>query len=272
LYSLVEINITYSLALHYLFMPVLNSTQRFSSRVDNYIRYRPGYPPEILTTLKAECSLTPDSIIADIGSGTGLLTRTFLENGNRVFGVEPNSEMRQAGERLLANYSEFRSVSGTAENTNLPDHSIDFAAAAQAAHWFDREQARREFSRILKPSGWAVLVWNERCIDTPFLKDYEQLLLAFATDYQDVRHEHTTASIDSFFAPSSFHSRTFDNRQEFDYSSLEGRLLSSSYAPQSDDARHLPMLQELRRIFDLHNHNGRVTFEYNTRLYYGQLT
>lgn len=253
-------------------MPVLNSTQRFSSRVDNYIRFRPGYPPQILATLKAECGLTPESVVADIGSGTGILTRMFLENGNCVYGVEPNAEMRQAGERLLASYPEFHSIAGTAEDTTLPSHSVDFACAAQAAHWFDREKARREFARILRPGGWAMLIWNERCIDTPFLRDYEQLLLSYATDYQDVRHEHTTASIDYFFSPSPFQTRTFENRQQFDYDSLQGRLLSSSYAPQSDDPRHLSMLQELRRIFDLHNQKGRVVFEYKTRLYYGQLS
>jgi SAM-dependent methyltransferase len=253
-------------------MPVLNSTQRFSSRVENYIRYRPGYPPEILATLKTECNLTPESVIADIGFGTGLLTRMFLENGNGVDGVEPNLEMRQAGERLLGAFPKFRSVAGTAEDTTLPDHSVDFACAAQAAHWFDRDKARREFARILKPRGWAVLIWNERCIDTPFLRDYEQLLLTYATDYQDVRHENTTANIDSFFSPSPFRTRTFDNRQEFDYDSLQGRLLSSSYAPQDDDARHTPMMEQLRRIFDLHHQQGSVTFEYKTRLYYGQLS
>jgi SAM-dependent methyltransferase len=252
-------------------MPVLNSTQRFSSRVVNYIRYRPGYPPEILAFLKAHCNLTPRSTIADIGSGTGLLTRMFLENANQVYGVEPNSDMRQAGERLLAAYPSFDSVAGTAEATTLSDHSVDFAAAAQAAHWFDREKARREFARILKPGGWAVLIWNERCIDTPFLRDYEQLLLTYATDYQEVRHEHTTANIDSFFAPVPFQRRAFDNRQQFDYDSLQGRLLSSSYAPQSDDPRHLLMLEELRRIFDLHNQKGQITFAYKTRLYCGQV-
>lgn len=250
---------------------VANSTQRFSSRVDNYIRYRPGYPQEIISVLKNECGLAPDSIIADIGSGTGLLSRMFLENGNRVYGVEPNADMRQAGERLLSSYSKFHSIAGTAEDTTLPNHALDFVTAAQAAHWFDRKKARREFVRILKPGGWAVLAWNERCIDTPFLRDYEQLLLTFATDYEDVRHEHTTASIGYFFSPLPFESCAFDNRQEFDYTALEGRLLSSSYTPQSDDPRHAPMLEELRRIFGLHSRRGRVVFAYKTRLYYGQL-
>lgn len=253
-------------------MAVLNSTQRFSSRVENYIRFRPGYPEEILEVLKQGCTLQPDSVVTDIGSGTGLLSRMFLENGNVVYGVEPNPDMRAAGERLLSAYPQFRSISGTAEDTTLPNGSMHFVTAAQAAHWFDREKARREFVRILKPGGWAVLVWNERCTDTPFLRDYERLLLTYAIDYEQVRHEHTTASIDSFFAPAGFASRGFDNRQQFDYTALEGRLLSSSYTPQSDDSRYAPMLQELRRVFDLHNQDGRVCFEYKTRVYYGQLS
>jgi len=253
-------------------MPVLNSTQRFSSRVDNYIRYRPGYPKELMELLKQKCSLKPESVIADIGSGTGLLSRMFLENENVVYGVEPNLDMRQAGERLLSAYPRFHSIIGTAENTTLADHSMDFVTAAQAAHWFDREKARSEFIRILKPDGWAALVWNERCTDTPFLRDYEQLLLTYATDYEQVRHEHTTGSIDYFFAPAPFQFCIFDNCQEFDYKALEGRLLSSSYTPQKDDPLHAPMLKELRRIFVLHNQHERVFFEYKTRLYYGQLS
>ncbi|OLC93473.1 MAG: methyltransferase [Acidobacteria bacterium 13_1_40CM_4_58_4] len=253
-------------------MPVKDPTQRFSSRVENYVRYRPGYPPEVLELLKRECGLKPDSVIADIASGTGILTRMLLENGNRVFGVEPNPDMRKAGEELLARYPGFASVAGTAEATTLADHSVDIITAAQAAHWFDREKARREFAGILKPGGWVVLLWNERRTDsTPFLRDYEKLLLTHGTDYQDVRHEHTAVALAAFFAPSLFEARVFENRQEFDYPALEGRLLSSSYTPQSGHSNYEPMLRELRRIFDAHQVESRVSFEYNTRVYYGRL-
>ncbi len=253
-------------------MAVTDPTQRFSSRVENYVRYRPGYPPEVLELLKSECGLTPDSVVADIASGTGILTRMLLQNGNRVFGVEPNPDMRKAGEELLAEYPRFTSIAGAAEATSLPDHCADFVTAAQAAHWFDHEKARREFQRILKPGGWVVLLWNERRTDsTPFLRDYEQLLLTYGTDYQDVRHEHTTAAIAAFFAPSPFEARVFENRQEFDYPALEGRLLSSSYTPQPGHSNYEPMLRDLRRIFDAHQVEGRVAFEYYTRVYYGRL-
>jgi ubiquinone/menaquinone biosynthesis C-methylase UbiE len=254
-------------------MPASNATERFSSRVENYVRYRPGYPSEVIELLKRECGLTSDSIIADIAFGTGIFTRRLLENGNRAFGVEPNADMRRAGESFLAGYPSFTSVAGTAEATTLPDHSMDFVTAAQAAHWFDLKKARKEFIRITKPGGWSVLLWNERRTDsTPFLREYEQLVLDYGTDYKEVRHERTTETIHEFFSPTALHSRVFENHQEIDYAGLEGRLLSSSYTPPPDHPQHNPMLAELRRVFEAHQANGKVVLEYNTRVYYAQLS
>jgi SAM-dependent methyltransferase len=253
-------------------MPAANATSRFSDRVENYVRYRPGYPSEILPVLSAECGLTRDHVMADIASGTGIWTRTLLENGNPVYAVEPNVDMRQAGERLLADFSRFTSVAGSAEATTLPDASVDFVTAAQAAHWFDRPRTRREFVRILKPQGWLVLLWNERLTNsTPFLREYEQLLLDYGTDYADVRHERTTDAVNEFFDPAPYRERTFPMRQEFDYAGLEGRLLSSSYAPGPGHPKHAPMLQELKRIFNARVAGGQVAFDYTTRVYFGRL-
>jgi len=251
-------------------MPASNATTRFSDRVENYARYRPGYPPGVLQTLKSECGLASTHVVADIASGTGIWTRMLLETGSRVFGVEPNAEMRQAGERLLAEFKNFTSIAGTAEQTTLRDESIDFVTAAQSAHWFDRQRARKEFVRILKPGGWLALLWNERHTNsTPFLRDYERLLSTYGTDYQEVRHERTTASVHEFFDAAKFQERVFEMRQEFDYPGLEGRLLSSSYAPGPAHPDHAPMLHELRRIFEAHAVESRVSFDYTTRLFFG---
>jgi SAM-dependent methyltransferase len=253
-------------------MPASNATTRFSDRVANYVRYRPGYPAGILRTLQEECGLAPSHVIADIASGTGIWTRTLLENGNSVFGIEPNTEMREAGGHLLQAFPKFTSIAGTAEATTLGDQGVDFVMAAQAAHWFDRERARREFARILKPGGWLVLLWNERLTDsTKFLRDYEQLLLTYGTDYGEVRHERTTEGINEFFDPAPFQKRVFEMRQEFDYAGVEGRLLSSSYAPGPGQPQHAPMLKELHRIFDASATEERVAFDYKTQLYFGQL-
>src|SRR6266850_1441111 len=248
-------------------------TARFSDRVEDYIRYRPGYPPEVLKLLRVECGLKPFHVIADVASGPGAFTRLLLENGNTVFAIEPNAAMREVGRRLLQSFAQLTFVAGTAEDTTLPSSSVDFVTAAQAAHWFDRRRARAEFVRILKPGGWCVLIWNERRpAATAFLRDYEQLLLTYGTDYKEVRHERTTATIHEFFAPAPHQERVFDLRQQFDFEGAAGRLMSSSYAPLSGHPNHLPMMAELERIFHAHAQQGVVEFEYNTRVFCGRLS
>jgi SAM-dependent methyltransferase len=251
---------------------MIDSTKRFSSRVENYVKYRPDYPPDILELHREKCGLNGGSIIADIGSGTGILTELFLRNGNEVFGVEPNREMREAAERLLGKYPNFKSTSGKAESTALKDQSVDFITAGQAFHWFNREEARREFLRILKPCGWTVLIWNERELISPFARAYEHLLRTYATDYEAVNHKHTDAKVvGSFFGANGFKQARFPNRQIFDWDGLEGRLLSSSYAPEPGYPKYPPMLEALNALFSSHQSEGKVTFEYATLVYYGQL-
>ena len=250
----------------------LRPTERFSARVDNYVQYRPGYPQAVVHLLAQECGLMPRHVIADVGSGTGLLAQLFLERGNRVIGVEPNAEMRAAGDRLLAGYSAFRSVLGRAEATTLGDASVDYVTAGQAFHWFDRQAARREFVRILRPGGWVVLVWNSRQTDTtPFLAAYERLLRSYAIDYAAVDHTNTGfVELQEVFGP-DLRKSCFENQQVFDYTGVAGRLLSSSYAPMADHPGYAPMIEELRRIFDEHQENSHVTFRYTTEVYYAQV-
>jgi ubiquinone/menaquinone biosynthesis C-methylase UbiE len=250
----------------------VDPTQRFSTRVTNYVKYRPGYPAEILDTLREECGLNCDTVIADVGSGTGILSELFLRKGNRVFGVEPNQEMREAAERLFSGNMNFVSIKGRAEATTLADQSVNLIAAAQAFHWFDRPKARVEFSRILKPSGWVVLLWNERLTTTAFLRDYEQLLRTYSKDYEKVDHRCIDANaLIEFFGSASYAKNIYSNRQVFDMEGLKGRLLSSSYTPESGEPLHLPMLTELQGIFTKHRVDGRVVFEYETTMYYSQL-
>jgi len=249
-----------------------DSTRRFSSRVENYLRYRPRYPAEIVDLLKAECGLTTRSVIADIGSGTGFLAEVFLAHGNPVFGVEPNEPMRKAGEELLRNYPRFSSVNGTAEVTTLADHCADFVTAGQAFHWFDRDRCRLEFERILRPDGWVVLVWNDRRTDsTPFLREYEQLLVDFSVDYLAVNHKQVTAeSLEPFFRASPF-SKIIPTHRDLDLTSLEGLLQSASYVPDAGQPRHAEMLTALRDLFRHRQENARVRIEYDTTVFYQQL-
>ena len=252
----------------------MDPKDRFTSRVENYVKFRPGYPVGVVETLRDACGLTPESFVADIGSGTGLLARIFLDYGCRVYGVEPNPEMRAAGERLLAHYRLFTSLNGSAEQTGLPTAAVEFAVAGQAFHWFAPDLAGKEFRRILKPGGWAALVWNERKTDaTPFLRAYEDLLHAYATDYPQVNHRNVENDEDRMrtFFGGHYQVAHFDNAQVFDYEGLKGRLLSSSYTPEPADPRHEAMLAALRRIFDAYQQGGMVSMAYDTRMFYGRL-
>lgn len=252
-------------------MPAPDATTRFSSRVRDYVRYRPGYPPAVLEILRAETGLSPAHVIADVGAGTGISTRLFLDHGNVVHAVEPNAEMRAAAEVGSGGEPRFRSVDGTAEATGMPDASVDFAVAGQAFHWFDAAAARREFRRILRPGGWAVLMWNTRRRESsPFLIDYEALLRRYGTDYATVNHENVTAeTLRAFFGGAYAHRRAY-NEQVVDFDGIRGRLLSSSYAPAAGHPDHAPMLAELERIFAERATDGHVVIEYDVDVYFAQ--
>lgn len=250
-----------------------NAKQRFSNRVSDYVLYRPGYPAEVLKFLSDSCHLHRQHLIADIGSGTGLLSKLFLENGNHVYGVEPNAEMQLAGEEFLHCYANFASIKGSAEATTLADRSIDFVTVGQAFHWFDPVATRKEFSRVLKPGGWVVVISNERLTDTtPFLRDYEALLRRYGTDYARVSDSYPhPEDMRAFFGDSKFLSHDAANLQQFDFAGLSGRLRSSSYAPTTQHANFSPMMTELQHIFDAHQESGVVRFEYLAKIYAGNL-
>jgi len=250
-----------------------DAKQRFSNRAADYVRFRPGYPAALLDVLRSECGLRAGSLIADVGSGTGLLSELFLKNGNRVFGVEPNAEMRAGGEEYLRAYTHFKSVDGSAEATTLPAESADFVTAGQAFHWFEPAAARREFARILRPGGWVVIAWNDLRVDGALLnREYEELLERFGVDYARVRDSYPESEkVRSFFESDDFKSRDLPNDQWLDWEGLRGRLRSSSYVPTEGQPNFAAMMAGLERIFRAHEKNGAVHMRYFTRVYFGRL-
>jgi SAM-dependent methyltransferase len=252
-------------------MTFTDAKQRFSTRVADYVRYRPSYPSALLDLVRAECSLRSGHVIADVGSGTGFLSELFLKNGNRVYGVEPNKDMRQAGEEYLASYDGFSSIEGSAEDTTLDGASVDFITAGQSFHWFEPDSARREFVRILKPRGWMVIAWNDRRMEeAPFTRAYEVILERFGIDYKNVKDSYPEAKHISSFL-STFSQRDLPNHQILDWDSLRGRLRSSSFSPTEGHPNYAPMMEELRKLFDAYQQEGQVRMDYFTRIYYGHL-
>ena len=253
-------------------MTFADAKQRFSDRVADYVRYRPGYPAALIDLLRDECGLHPDHVVADVGSGTGILAKLFLENGNRVFGVEPNDEMRRAGEGFLSGFGKFSSVKGSAENTTLSDGCIDFVVTGQAFHWFEPVAARAEFAKILRPGGLVVVIWNERLLDaTPFLRGYETLLRRFGKDYSQVSESYPRLPQIQAFFPPAIARKSFSNFQDFDFDGLAGRVRSSSYMPKEADANFGAMMSALRQLFDATQQSGQVRMDYTTQVYLGPL-
>lgn len=248
-------------------------TERFSDRVDAYSRFRPGYPPDVLRAIREGLGVAPPAVVIDLGAGTGIFSAALLDDGFEVIAVEPNAAMREAAARALQGRERFTLVAASAEETGLPDACADLAVAAQAFHWFDPARARVEILRVTRPPHRAAIVWNTRLLDaTPFLRDYDALLLRLSDDYAKVRHQnvgHDTLA--AFFAPRGFQRRSFPSEQTFDEEAFLGRALSSSYVPGPSHPRHAETVRELSALFARHQRGGAVAFLYDTEVYLGCL-
>lgn len=250
-----------------------NSTTRFSTRVDAYVKYRPGYPPGMYELFQRQIGIGPGSSVADVGSGTGISAEPLLRDGCTVYCVEPNADMRAAAERMLGSYPGFRSINGTGEQTTLPDRSVDLVFCAQAFHWFDHPRTASEFRRILRSSGSIAIVWNRRRTDTsPFLAEYDALLVRYGTDYTKVAHEKSSMKPGDFeqLFGVPFRHQTFSNAQHFDLDGLRGRVASSSYTPMPGESGHAELYAGLDDLFVRSAKEGLVAFEYETDVYFGK--
>ena len=254
-------------------MSELNPTARFSDRVDDYVRYRPDYPPALVDWLQRELGVDSGWRVADVGAGTGISCKLFLDAGYRVTAVEPNAPMRAAAERWLHAHAAFDAVDGGADATGLPAASVDLVTVAQAFHWFDAAATWREFARILRPGGLAAIWWNSRRLaGTPFLEGYEALLRRYGTDYASVAERYADdARMRAWFGDGYRGGASFAHGQRLDFAALRGRLMSSSYVPQAGHPQHAPMLQALRELFDACAERGTISFDYDTRIFAGEL-
>ena len=249
----------------------MNPTERFSNRVENYRRFRPNYPPAVIELIRETTNLPIKVEVADLGSGTGILTRLLLDQGWTVYAVEPNAPMREAAEADLGDRKKFHSIATRAEETTLPDVSVDLITAAQAFHWFDREAAFTEFRRILRPNGWVFLIWNERQKGSPFDHAYHELLAMLGQAFEGVRDRAEDKRLSTFFRAGTYREARFPNPTPLTWEALLGRFLSSSYVPTEDDPRHAGLVAHLRKIFEEQQRDGRVIMEQTTNVYFGQL-
>ncbi len=246
--------------------------ERFTSRVENYVKYRPHYPQQLLSLLRVECGIDSSWVIADVGSGTGISSELFLFNGNRVIGVEPNSAMREAGDEYLGRYHKFISIDGCAEQTNLPDENVDMIIAGSAFHWFDLDAAKVEFKRILKPGGLVALMWNSSIKNEPFMMDLIKTVKKYNVEHDvENKYHHEREKIVRFFHPNEFREFNLPNQQYFDFDGLIGRVCSMSYSPLPGHPFFVPMSVDLKKVFGKYSSDDEVKFEYSTNIYIGKI-
>jgi SAM-dependent methyltransferase len=251
-----------------------DSTTRFSDRVANYVKYRPGYPPEVIDYLEEQCQLTPESVIADIGSGTGIFTKLLLDNGYKVYAIEPNDPMRQEADRQLGHFDRYHSMTDTAEQTGLAAKNIDLIVCAQAFHWFNTAETKAEFQRILKPGGHVALIWNNRDVEADnFAVAYDALLKQLSgSDYDRINHQNLKHDdFVRFYRDGQYKLTKFPNQQIFNFEQLAGRAFSSSYVPTEGTEAGQSFKMQLKDVFDLYQQDGVVVFKYDTEVYLGQL-
>lgn len=245
---------------------------KFTGRADIYAKHRPSYPEAFIEYLYSKAGFNKDSVIADIGSGTGILTQLLLGKGSFVYGVEPNADMRKAAEQELAQYKNFASVNQSAESTGLKDRSVDFVTAAQAFHWFDRQKFKAECQRILKEKGKAVLVWNSRDMSNEFVQKCDELNRAYCPDYKGfsggMNHDSSGAFAD-FFKDGLYDCVVFQNDLMFDLNGFIGRSLSASYAPKEGADHYEPYVSGLKQLFELYGDSGSLRMPNLTRTYIG---
>ena len=253
-------------------MPEIDSKERFGNRVDNYVKYRPSYPSEAIDYIVAQTKSNDQSVIADLGSGTGKFTRLLLERCFCVVAVEPNDNMREAAEKELSDFDGFRSIPASAEKTTLDNNSIDLITVAQAFHWFDRDICKAEFKRILKPNGCVCLIWNRRETTPGFIKDYSDIIKKWYDHYSaGSAQEHITAAVFDEFFDGNYQIKNFHWNEPHDFEGLLGRSLSNSHAPVVGHLNHEPLKADLRDLFERYNENGTVYFEYRTEVVIGRL-
>lgn len=235
-----------------------------------YAKARPDYAPACIEWLYGGVGMKPGCVIADVGSGTGIFAKALLARGSTVYAVEPNADMRHAAEQSLSGFPNFYSVNGTAEQTTLAAHSVDFITAAQAFHWFDAPGFKAECRRIIKAGGKAVLVWNARIGASELVKENAAVCEKYCPAFNGFSGglEHIEAAIGRFF-DNRFEKKRFTNDLLFDKPKFINRSLSASYAPKKTDSGYAGFVSELEQLFDRYAVDGMLTMPNETIAYLG---
>lgn len=248
----------------------MDNTKKFDGIANEYTQSRPSYAAEFIECLFGKYGFSASSVVADIGSGTGKFAKQLLDKGSNVICVEPNTDMRLVAEKELCEYPNFNSVSGSAENTMLPNNSVDFITTAQAFHWFDVQTFKNECSRIIKPNGKIFLIWNIRNQCDLLNQEWSNVFKKYCSAFKGFNGgiKHNDERIKSFFN-NVYEFVSFDNPLCFDKERFINRSLSGSYSLKKGDNNFDLYIEEIENIFNKFETDGIVKIDNQTVAYIG---
>lgn len=250
----------------------MNMTNQFDGRAADYTASRPNYSPQLINCLYSRYGISENSVIADIGSGTGKFSKHLLDKQSQVYCVEPNDDMRSVAEQELCGYINFHSVAGDAENTTLKDNFVDCVTAAQAFHWFDAPKFKAECLRIIKPDGKVFLIWNIRNCGDVINQEWHNIFSRYCPSFKGFSNgiEQADPAIETFF-DQGYEYVSFDYPLIFDREYFIKRSLSSSYSLRKDDTNYEQYLSALNKLFDKYERNGSISISNQTVAYIGTI-
>ncbi len=241
----------------------MNPLKRFSGLAEDYAKYRPSYPPEVIDVIVSGLGDTSQLVAADIGAGTGIASRLLADRGVWVWAIEPNVDMQQAADP-------HRGVTfqiGSAEQTNLSDSSVDLVCCFQSFHWFDHDKCLPEFRRILKQSGRLAVVWNDRDQTNEFTQGYSDLVRHLSNQHPAEERLVAAQPLQTSSEFCNVHEHIFRYQQALDLPGLIGRAQSVSYLPKEDDVQQ-QLLAGLQTLYDRWSDNdGLVYLTYRTQVF-----
>lgn len=251
----------------------MKPTDKFSGKADVYSKSRPSYPNEYIDYLFSANSLNETSKVADIGSGTGILSRQLLKRGLNVITVEPNDDMRRKAEQDLNEFEHFISIKASAEETTLPDKNLDLVIAAQAFHWFDQEKFKCECKRILKKDAKVALVWNSRDSSNPLIIENAEIFKKYCPSFYGFSGGigEDEEIFTRFYREGKYEYKRFPNDITLDFNGFLGRNLSASYSLKPEDKDYQLFMEAITDLFEKYNNGGKIVMPNYTRSYLGHV-
>ncbi|HLO27660.1 MAG TPA: class I SAM-dependent methyltransferase [Anaerolineales bacterium] len=249
----------------------MRTTEIYSTKAEKYAKYRWDYSLQAIEAIIQIAHVTEQTLAADIGAGTGMLTKHFAGRVRHIYAVEPNDEMRKIAEGQLERFENCSVIKGCAEAIPLGNQSVDLITVAQALHWFDPTRTRAEFRRVLKPKGWLTAIRNYGVDQTlnqamgRICAEADRAGLLEAVPHPEEK------PVSYYCGHEDIQRLTYEIEEKQNWDEFIGSLLSASYMPEESHPSYPRLERVARQVFDDLSENGELRVRGETELIIGQV-